>query len=140
MLTTSQFPLEEVVARTDHVSRACRGDEKRHVGVAAHGRSGRRQRVAPPDRLDPIDKRVLLGVRELRLLDLADGQRTVLEHGVEVVGMFFFEDNNYVLIKGDPLGERLAKVAKDHEALRRATLPTPDSAQLIIKERMFLSA
>ena len=34
-------------------------------------------------------------------------------HGVEVVGMFFFEDNNYVLVKGDPLGERLAKVAKD---------------------------
>lgn len=33
-------------------------------------------------------------------------------HGVEVVGMFFFEDNNYVLVKGDPLGERLAAVAK----------------------------
>ena len=34
-------------------------------------------------------------------------------HGVEVVGMFFFEDNNYVLVKGDPIGERLSKVAKD---------------------------
>ena len=33
-------------------------------------------------------------------------------HGVTVVGMFFFEDNNYVLVKGDPIGERLAKVAK----------------------------
>ena len=33
-------------------------------------------------------------------------------HGVDVVGMFFFEDNNYVLVKGDPLGERLARVAK----------------------------
>ena len=33
-------------------------------------------------------------------------------HGVDVVGMFFFEDNNYVLVKGDPIGERLAKVAK----------------------------
>ena len=33
-------------------------------------------------------------------------------HGVEVVGMFFFEDNNYVLVKGDPIGERLSKVAK----------------------------
>ena len=32
-------------------------------------------------------------------------------HGVEVVGMFFFEDNTYVLQKGNPLGERLAKVA-----------------------------
>lgn len=34
-------------------------------------------------------------------------------HGVDVVGMFFFEDNNYVLLKGNPLGERLAKVARD---------------------------
>ncbi len=33
-------------------------------------------------------------------------------HGVEVAGMFFFEDNNYVLVKGDPIGERLAKVAR----------------------------
>jgi hypothetical protein len=33
-------------------------------------------------------------------------------HGAEVVGMFFFEDNNYVLVKGDPLGERLATVAQ----------------------------
>jgi hypothetical protein len=32
-------------------------------------------------------------------------------HGVEVVGMFFFDDNNYVLRQGDPVGERLAKVA-----------------------------
>jgi hypothetical protein len=34
-------------------------------------------------------------------------------HGVEVVGMFFFEDNNYVLVKDNPIGERLAKVAKE---------------------------
>ena len=34
-------------------------------------------------------------------------------HGVEVVGMFFFEDNTYVLVEGDPLGERLAKVARE---------------------------
>lgn len=33
-------------------------------------------------------------------------------HGVDVVGMFFFEDNNYVLRAGDPIGERLAKVAE----------------------------
>jgi hypothetical protein len=32
-------------------------------------------------------------------------------HGVEVVGMFFFEDNAYVLQKDNPIGERLAKVA-----------------------------
>lgn len=33
-------------------------------------------------------------------------------HGVEVVGMFFFDDNTFVLRKSDPLGERLAKVAQ----------------------------
>jgi sulfur relay (sulfurtransferase) complex TusBCD TusD component (DsrE family) len=35
-------------------------------------------------------------------------------HGVDVVGMFFFDDNNYVLRKGDPLGERLSKVAEEN--------------------------
>ncbi len=34
-------------------------------------------------------------------------------HGVEVVGMFFFDDNTYVLRAGDPLGERLAEVAEE---------------------------
>lgn len=34
-------------------------------------------------------------------------------HGAEVVGMFFFDDNTYLLRKGDPMGERLAKVAKE---------------------------
>jgi len=34
-------------------------------------------------------------------------------HGVDVVGMFFFEDNAYVLAKGNPIGERLAKVAAE---------------------------
>ncbi|WP_440997843.1 SaoD/DsrE family protein [Arhodomonas sp. SL1] len=38
-------------------------------------------------------------------------------HGVEVVGMFFFEDNNYVLVDGDPIGERLRKVAEDQGIL-----------------------
>lgn len=33
-------------------------------------------------------------------------------HGAEVVGMFFFEDNNYVLVEGNPIGERLRKVAE----------------------------
>ncbi len=32
-------------------------------------------------------------------------------HRVQVVGMFFFDDNVFVLRQGDPLGERLAKVA-----------------------------
>lgn len=34
-------------------------------------------------------------------------------HGADVVGMFFFDDNNYVLRRDDPLGERLARVARD---------------------------
>lgn len=38
-------------------------------------------------------------------------------HGVDVVGMFFFEDNNYVLVKGDPIGARLHKVARAQNIL-----------------------
>jgi hypothetical protein len=38
-------------------------------------------------------------------------------HGAEVVGMMFFDDNLYVLRKGDPIGERLAKVAKEQNIL-----------------------
>ena len=38
-------------------------------------------------------------------------------HGVEVVGMMFFDDNNYVLREGDPIGERLAKVAAEQNIL-----------------------
>ena len=38
-------------------------------------------------------------------------------HGVEVVGMMFFDDNNYVLRQGDPIGERLAKVAAEQGIL-----------------------
>jgi sulfur relay (sulfurtransferase) complex TusBCD TusD component (DsrE family) len=34
-------------------------------------------------------------------------------HGVEVAGMFFFDDNTYLLRSGDPMGERLAKVAAE---------------------------
>jgi sulfur relay (sulfurtransferase) complex TusBCD TusD component (DsrE family) len=34
-------------------------------------------------------------------------------HGVEVVGMFFFDDNTYALRAGDPLGERLGRVAEE---------------------------
>ena len=41
-------------------------------------------------------------------------QRT---HGVEVVGMFFFDDNTYVLRADDPVGERLARVAAEHGVL-----------------------
>lgn len=38
-------------------------------------------------------------------------------HGVEVVGMMFFDDNTYVLRKGDPLGERLSTVAAEQNIL-----------------------
>ena len=38
-------------------------------------------------------------------------------HGVDVVGMFFFDDNNYVLRRGDPIGERLSKVAAEQGML-----------------------
>ncbi len=34
-------------------------------------------------------------------------------HGAEVVAMMFFDDNTFLLRKGDPMGERLAKVAKE---------------------------
>lgn len=34
-------------------------------------------------------------------------------HGVDVVGMFFFDDNTFVLRAGDPLGERLSQVARE---------------------------
>lgn len=38
-------------------------------------------------------------------------------HGAEVVGMMFFDDNTYALRKGDPMGERLAKVAGEQGIL-----------------------
>jgi len=38
-------------------------------------------------------------------------------HGVQVVGMFFFDDNVFVLRRGDPIGERLAKVAREQGIL-----------------------
>ncbi|MEM9061520.1 MAG: SaoD/DsrE family protein [Pseudomonadota bacterium] len=38
-------------------------------------------------------------------------------HGAEVVGMFFFDDNLYALRKGDPIGERLAKIAAEKDIL-----------------------
>ncbi|MFV0368882.1 MAG: SaoD/DsrE family protein [Hyphomicrobiaceae bacterium] len=38
-------------------------------------------------------------------------------HGVEVVGMFFFDDNLYALRKGDPIGDRLARIAAEKNIL-----------------------
>jgi len=33
-------------------------------------------------------------------------------HGATVVGMFFFVDNNYLLVRGNPTGERLAALSR----------------------------
>ena len=38
-------------------------------------------------------------------------------HGADVVGMFFFDDNTYALRSGDPIGERLARVAAERNIL-----------------------
>ena len=38
-------------------------------------------------------------------------------HGAQVIGMMFFDDNIYCLRKGDPVGERLAKVAREQNIL-----------------------
>jgi sulfur relay (sulfurtransferase) complex TusBCD TusD component (DsrE family) len=38
-------------------------------------------------------------------------------HGATVVGMFFFDDNLYCLRRGDPVGERLARVAAERNIL-----------------------
>ena len=41
-------------------------------------------------------------------------------HGAEVVGMMFFDDNIYTLRSGDPFGERLARVAREKGILLMA--------------------
>ena len=38
-------------------------------------------------------------------------------HLVDVIGMFFFDDNIYCLRQNDPVGERLAKIAKEKKML-----------------------
>ncbi len=38
-------------------------------------------------------------------------------HGAKVVGVMFFDDNLYVLRRGDPIGERLAKIAREQNIL-----------------------
>ena len=58
-------------------------------------------------------------------------------HGVDVVGMFFFEDNNYVLVDGNPIGARLHKVAKRQrhaaDGLRSMLLRTRDRRQVVCR-------
>jgi sulfur relay (sulfurtransferase) complex TusBCD TusD component (DsrE family) len=38
-------------------------------------------------------------------------------HGADVIGMMFFDDNVFSLRQGDPVGERLAKVAREKNIL-----------------------
>lgn len=38
-------------------------------------------------------------------------------HGATVVGMMFFDDNTYLLRQGDPMGERLSKIAAEQGIL-----------------------
>jgi sulfur relay (sulfurtransferase) complex TusBCD TusD component (DsrE family) len=38
-------------------------------------------------------------------------------HGAQVIGMMFFDDNVFALRQGDPVGERLAAVARKHNIL-----------------------
>ena len=38
-------------------------------------------------------------------------------HGADIIGMMFFDDNLYVLAKGNEFGERLSKVAKEQNIL-----------------------
>lgn len=38
-------------------------------------------------------------------------------HGAQVVGMMFFDDNLFCLRQGDPVGERLARVAREQGIL-----------------------
>lgn len=38
-------------------------------------------------------------------------------HGVEVVGMFFFDDNTFALRAGDSIGERIGTIARDRGML-----------------------
>jgi len=38
-------------------------------------------------------------------------------HGAQVIGMMFFDDNIYCLREGDPVGERIARVAKEQNIL-----------------------
>lgn len=38
-------------------------------------------------------------------------------HGADVAGIFFFDDNLFCLRAGDPIGERLARIAKEKNIL-----------------------
>ncbi len=54
-------------------------------------------------------------------------------HGVEVVGLFFFDDNTWMLRKGDQVGERLGKIARDNGILLMACDQCANSRSLAKK-------
>lgn len=81
-------------------------------------RSGRRPRPAPPGALAfPATVRVAYvfstsgHTASYKLAKMILPQLEAGTHGVGVVGMFFFDDNTYLLRAGDPVGERLGRVA-----------------------------
>ncbi len=41
-------------------------------------------------------------------------------HGAEVIAMFFFMDNTFLLLRGNDVGERLSAIAKDRGMLLMA--------------------
>ncbi len=41
-------------------------------------------------------------------------------HGADVIGMFFFTDNTFLLVRGNDIGERLSTIAKDRGMLLMA--------------------
>lgn len=56
-------------------------------------------------------------------------------HGADVAGMFFFEDNNYILVDGNPIGERLVRVAERDGILLMGCDQCCDERQ--ISDRLF---
>jgi len=75
-----------------------------------HNRIGGKMRVAYVFSTSGHTASYKLG--KMILPQLEDGS-----HGAEVAGMFFFDDNNYILRRGDPMGERLARVAREQNIM-----------------------
>lgn len=55
------------------------------------------------------------------------------EHGADVAGMFFFDDNTYALQAGNELSERLADVAAEQDILLMLCDQCADERGLAIK-------
>ncbi|HET6386514.1 MAG TPA: SaoD/DsrE family protein [Armatimonadota bacterium] len=55
------------------------------------------------------------------------------KHGAEVVGMMFFDDNTWILRKGDPIGERMGKLAREQGILLMLCDQCADERSLAIR-------